>query len=63
MTDPNRDPPTEPHRGLRLVRTDNLELRKQVFAFEAALRIIRNGVDNPSEFAAAVLEQWGMRDG
>jgi hypothetical protein len=57
MTDAN--PPTEPRHGLRLIRTENLELRKQVLAFQAALRIIRNGVDNPSEFAAAVLEQWG----
>ena len=58
MTDSPND--TAPRRRpLRLDRTENLELKKQVYACQAALRIIRNGVDNPSEFAAAVLERWG----
>jgi len=59
MTDPNRDALIEPRRGLRLVRTENLELKKQVYALQHALRIIQHGVDTPSDFAASVLQTWG----
>jgi hypothetical protein len=59
MIDPH--PPIGPgkRRGLRLDRTENLELRKQIYALQHALRIIQDGVDTPSDFAASVLQIWG----
>jgi hypothetical protein len=47
--------------GLRLFRSENLELRKHVIALQAALRVIERGQvdDDPAAFATAVLQLWG----